>query len=95
MELHSDESVERAAITLREIAQELRGRGISAVMILEEQIKALDEYRKDAERYRWLRDEDGAFEAFTAAYYNAKSPADIDAALDAAIATGGGAVGAA
>lgn len=51
--------------------------------------------RKDAERYRWLRDEDGAFEAFTAAYYNAKAPADIDAALDAAMATTGGAVGAA
>jgi hypothetical protein len=38
---HSDESVERAFITLRGITQELRGRGISAVMLLEEQLQAL------------------------------------------------------
>lgn len=49
--------------------------------------------RKDAERYRWLRDEDGAFDAFTVAYYNASGPAEIDAAVDRAIATNGGAVG--
>ena len=51
--------------------------------------------RKDAERYRFLRDVDGAFEAFTAAYYNAEAPADIDSAIDSAIATDGAAVGAA
>ncbi len=89
---HSDESIERAVLTLREMTQERRGRGISAVMMLEEQIIAL---RKDAERYRWLRDEDGAFDTFAAAYYNASGPADIDAAVDRAIATSGGAVGAA
>lgn len=58
-------------------------------------IDELAALRKDAERYRWLRDEDGAFDAFTAAYYNASGPADIDAAVDRAIATSGGAVGAA
>lgn len=41
MKKHSEEAVERAAITLRGITQELKGRGISAVMTLEEQIKAL------------------------------------------------------
>jgi hypothetical protein len=50
---------------------------------------------KDAERYRFLRDEDGAFDAFMDNYYNASGPADIDAAVDRAIATSGGAVGAA
>lgn len=48
---HSDESIERAVLTLREMTQERRGRGISAVMMLEEQIIAL---RKDAERLNWL-----------------------------------------
>ena len=38
---YSDEEVERAIITLRGITQEIRGRGIDAVMLLEEQIKSL------------------------------------------------------
>lgn len=36
--LHSQESVDRAILTLRDITQELNGRGISAVMLLEEQV---------------------------------------------------------
>ena len=51
--------------------------------------------RKDAERYRWLRDQDGAFNTFTAAYYNTATAAELDSAIDAAIATDGAAVGAA
>ena len=53
MKLHSDESIERSVLTLREMTQERNGRGISAVMMLEEQIIALT---YEAARYRWLRD---------------------------------------
>ena len=38
---YSEEEIERAVITLRGITQEIRGRGIGAVMLLEEQIKSL------------------------------------------------------
>lgn len=43
MKLHSDESIERAVLTLREMTQARRGQGIGAVMMLEEQIIALRE----------------------------------------------------
>ena len=50
---------------------------------------ALDELaalRKDAERYRWLRDEEGAHAIFSALYFNTQTPEQLDAELDAAIA---------
>ena len=40
----------------------------------------------DAERYRWLRDEDGALSTFTAAYWNTGTPEQLDAAIDNAMA---------
>lgn len=76
---HSDESIERAVLTLREMTQERRGRGISAVMMLEEQIIAL---RKDAERYRWLRDK--AYTA-TAVQLMQHMPGEMDGAVDHAM----------
>lgn len=44
--------------------------------------------RQDAERYRWLRDDEGALDKFTAYYWNTKTSAELDAALDAAMAAG-------
>ena len=41
---------------------------------------------KDAERYRWLRDEAGALSTFTAAYWNTRTPEQLDAAIDNAMA---------
>lgn len=51
---HSAESIERAVLTLRELAQANRGRGIGAVMMLEEQIKALGDQKKEPVNRRLL-----------------------------------------
>lgn len=48
---------------------------------VQEELEAL---RKDAERYRWLRNEDGALDSFTAAYFNTSTAEELDAAIDAA-----------
>lgn len=82
MELHSDEAIERAVLTLREMTQERRSRGISAVMMLEEQIKAL---RKDAERYRWLRAEVAAQREIAHHFLPVQTPSDLDARIDAEV----------
>lgn len=42
--------------------------------------------RKDAERYRWLRDADGALSVFTSAYFNTQTAGELDASVDASIA---------
>ena len=42
--------------------------------------------RKNAARYLWLRDEDGALSTFTAAYWNTSTPEQLDAAIDDAMA---------
>jgi len=44
MRSHHPESIERAVITLREMTQSQQGRGISAVMMLEEQIATLTKH---------------------------------------------------
>jgi hypothetical protein len=41
--------------------------------------------RKDAERWRWLRDEEGAHDIFSALYFNTQTPEQLDAELDSAI----------
>ena len=54
---------------------------------IEELIAERDALRKDAERYRWLRDpaSKDAYDTFAAAYFNA-GPEGMDAAIDAAMA---------
>lgn len=42
---------------------------------------------KDAERYRWLRDAAEAHSVFSAAYFNTSTSAEMDAAIDAAMAS--------
>lgn len=80
--------------SLRQIAVAL-GVDVSGTPDVEDVIRAAGKAGKDAQRYRRVRDEDDAFEALKVAYYNGKTPAEIDAAVDAAPATCGGAVGAA
>ena len=46
-ELHSEEAMERAAITLRQMTQERGGRGISAVMMFEEQVRDITKQRDE------------------------------------------------
>lgn len=41
--------------------------------------------RKDADRWRWLRDEEGAHAIFSALYFNTQTPEQLDAEVDAAI----------
>jgi len=41
--------------------------------------------QKDAKRYRWLRDQDGAFSTFTALYYNTTTVEELELAIDAAM----------
>jgi len=41
--------------------------------------------RVDAERYRWLREAEGAHAAYSAAYFNAKTPAEFDADIVSAM----------
>ena len=48
-------------------------------------LSALRRVLKDAERYRWLRDEEGAHAIFSALYFNTQTPEQLDAELDAAI----------
>ena len=43
------------------------------------------ELLRDAERYRWLRDEEGAHAIFSALYFNTQTPEQLDGELDAAI----------
>jgi FPC/CPF motif-containing protein YcgG len=48
----------------------------------------ISELRKDAERYRKIRDVSGALDSFTAAYHNMQTKAEIDAAVDSVPAVG-------
>ena len=61
--MNDDKSIEHAVLTLRKMTQERRGRGIGAVMLLEEQIIALRAElaatvadSQDAVRYHYIRD---------------------------------------
>lgn len=51
-------------------------------------IDELGALRKDAERYRKLCDVHGALDAFTAAYHNTQTKAQLDAAVDRVQAVG-------
>lgn len=97
--LFSDGEIERSVIALREIIASRRGQGISAILMLEEHMKAqaaeitslraeAEALRKDAERYRWLADDcDGNAQDDFIIWLNGHvcSRQEFDAAIDAAI----------
>ena len=49
-------------------------------------VDEVDALRKDAKRYRWLRDAEGALDTFTSASRNTQTTDQLNAAVDAAMA---------